>query len=103
MTKLQNFQKAYNELIDGFRIKYYWEDSYVEMGYIEPDEKGYLLPIEINDEFWSISDIYQIMHIDFPVDLITKYYYYAFDCHIKKENPITPYNYMHYRDQLLNK
>ena len=80
--KLKKFEKAYNELIDKFIKKYYSYDdgsmNYCEMWYLT-DDRGFMHPIGIWDDYWSISDIYQALYLDIPEEIVHKWCDFALE------------------------
>ena len=73
MKTINNLLLAYAELVIAFRDKYYtYEDwSKAEYHIIWNDNDMYPWPVEINDDYRDISEIYEALQNDFDYDKMT--------------------------------
>lgn len=97
---IKNFDKAMKDLCEEFAKRYMGEDYDEDNYYMIWERDGQLSwPMEIDDRYFSLDDIYETIANDFPIPIIIEYHDYAMDCALYEiPREINFYNFCKYED-----
>ena len=115
MKEIENYESSINALVQQFVIKWYKELYKEEADDIDIDEAlnsiiwnrtVWLWPVEINDLYFSIDDLYISLANNIPMYIVENYYNDSMQAHYdKKELWVNLFNYykrsIHSKEELV--
>lgn len=83
---MKEYKEACHKLLQEFTKRYYKNPDI----YWVADELGV---VSINDEFYSIHDMYEYLKYKYSSKKMFEHYYYAVECGMRGESPVNIKNY----------